>query len=47
MQEIAIQNDFDYSIVGTETASFLKLKEQEMQAIVLNNSIQLGEIING
>ena len=43
MQEIATQKDFDYSIVGVETASFLKLKEQEMQTIVLNNSIQLGE----
>ena len=43
MNEIATQNGFDYSIVGTETASFLKLKEQEMQTIVLNNSIQLGE----
>lgn len=34
---------FDYSIVDNETASFLKLKEQEMQTIVLNNSLQIGE----
>ena len=43
MQEIATQKDFDYSLVDNETASFLKLKEQEMQTIVLNNSIQLGD----
>ncbi|HJE79480.1 MAG TPA: hypothetical protein K8V28_02380 [Enterococcus gallinarum] len=34
---------FDYSIVDNETASFLKMKEQEMQTIVLNNSLQLGQ----
>lgn len=42
MNEIEIE-EFDYSIVDDKTASFLKLKEQEMQTIVLNNSIQLGE----
>lgn len=34
---------FDYSIVDDQTAQFLQLKEQEMQSIVLNSSIQLGE----
>lgn len=35
--------NFDYSIVDDTTAQFLKLKEQELQSIVLNSSIQLGE----
>ncbi|WP_375180568.1 hypothetical protein [Enterococcus rotai] len=34
---------FDYSVVDDKTAQFLQLKEQEMQSIVLNSSIQLGE----
>lgn len=34
---------FDYSVVDDKTAHFLQLKEQEMQSIVLNSSIQLGE----
>ncbi len=38
-----IKQTFDYSVVDTNTASFLKLKEQEMQSIVLNSSVQLGE----
>ena len=36
-------NEFDYSIVDYRTAEFLKLKEQELQTIVLNSTIQLGE----
>lgn len=42
MQMNEIQT-FDYSIVDDQTAQFLQLKEQEMQSIVLNSSIQLGE----
>lgn len=38
-----ISETFDYSIVDDRTASFLKVKEQEMRTIVLNGSIQLGE----
>ncbi len=38
-----ISETFDYSIVDDRTASFLKVKEQEMRTIVLNSSIQLGE----
>lgn len=38
-----IKQTFDYSVVDTNTASFLKLKEQEMHSIVLNSSVQLGE----
>ncbi|WP_348920154.1 hypothetical protein [Enterococcus rotai] len=37
-----IQN-FDYSVLDGKTANFLKLKEQELQSIVLNSSVQLGE----
>lgn len=45
MQEITTQNDFDYSIVDDTIAQFLKVKEQELQSIVLNSSIQLGEAL--
>ena len=38
-----IETKFDYSTVDNKTADFLKLKEQEMQTIVLNSSVQLGE----
>lgn len=38
-----IQDGFDYSIVDDKTARFLRTKEQEMQSIVLNSSILLGE----
>ena len=38
-----VSTNFDYSIVDDTTAMFLKLKEQELQSIVLNSSIQLGE----
>lgn len=38
-----VSTNFDYSIVDDTTARFLKLKEQELQSIVLNSSIQLGE----
>lgn len=38
-----VSTNFDYSIVDETTAQFLKLKEQELQSIVLNSSIQLGE----
>lgn len=38
-----VSTNFDYSIVDDTTAQFLKLKEQELQSIVLNSSIQLGE----
>lgn len=36
---------FDYSIVDDTIAQFLKVKEQELQSIVLNSSIQLGETL--
>lgn len=45
MNEITTQNDFDYSIVDDTIAQFLKVKEQELQSIVLNSSIQLGEAL--
>lgn len=45
MQEIATKKDFDYSIVDDTIAKFLKVKEQELQSIVLNSSIQLGEAL--
>lgn len=38
-----VSTNFDYSIVDDTTAQFLKVKEQELQSIVLNGSIQLGE----
>lgn len=38
-----VSKNFEYSIVDDTTAQFLKLKEQELQSIVLNSSIQLGE----
>lgn len=38
-----VSTNFDYSIVDDTTVKFLKLKEQELQSIVLNSSIQLGE----
>ncbi|MCR1932604.1 hypothetical protein [Enterococcus gallinarum] len=38
-----VSTNFDYSIVDDTTAQFLKLKEQELQSIVLNSSIQLGK----
>lgn len=38
-----VSTNFDYSIVDDTTAQFLKLKEQELQSIVLNSSIQLGD----
>ncbi|WP_315044335.1 hypothetical protein [uncultured Enterococcus sp.] len=38
-----VSTNFDYSIVDDITAQFLKMKEQELQSIVLNSSIQLGE----
>ena len=38
-----VSTNFDYSIVDDTTAQFLKVKEQELQSIVLNSSIQLGE----
>ncbi|MGF2197017.1 hypothetical protein [Enterococcus casseliflavus] len=40
-----VSTNFDYSIVDDTTAQFLKLKEQELQSIVLNSSIQLGETL--
>lgn len=40
-----VSTNFDYSIVDDTTAKFLKLKEQELQSIVLNSSIQLGETL--
>jgi len=45
MQEIATKKDFDYSILDDTIAKFLKVKEQELQSIVLNSSIQLGEAL--
>ncbi|WP_261369876.1 Atg14 domain-containing protein [Enterococcus casseliflavus] len=38
-----VSTNFDYSIVDDTTARFLRIKEQELQSIVLNSSIQLGE----
>lgn len=40
-----VSTNFDYSIVDNTTAQFLKVKEQELQSIVLNSSIQLGETL--
>ena len=40
-----VSTNFDYSIVDDSTAQFLKVKEQELQSIVLNSSIQLGETL--
>lgn len=38
-----VSTNFDYSIVDDTIAQFLRIKEQELQSIVLNSSIQLGE----
>lgn len=43
MNEVSAK--FDYSIVDDTIAQFLKVKEQELQSIVLNSSIQLGETL--
>lgn len=40
-----VSTNFDYSIVDDTTVQFLKVKEQELQSIVLNSSIQLGETL--
>ena len=40
-----VSTNFDYSIVDDTTAQYLKVKEQELQSIVLNSSIQLGETL--
>ncbi|WP_228073938.1 hypothetical protein [Enterococcus gallinarum] len=40
-----VSTKFDYSIVDDTIAQFLKVKEQELQSIVLNSSIQLGETL--
>lgn len=40
-----VEKIFDYSIVDDTIAQFLKVKEQELQSIVLNSSIQLGEAL--
>ncbi|MCC4046473.1 hypothetical protein [Enterococcus gallinarum] len=40
-----VSTNFDYSIVDDTIAQFLKVKEQELQSIVLNSSIQLGETL--
>lgn len=40
-----VSTNFDYSIVDETIAQFLKVKEQELQSIVLNSSIQLGEAL--
>lgn len=40
-----VEKIFDYSIVDDTIAQFLKVKEQELQSIVLNSSIQLGETL--
>lgn len=44
MQEITTQNDFDYSIVGTETASKLKALSNQLDGIYQNYSIAVGEV---
>ena len=45
MQEITTQNDFDYSIVGTETASKLKALSNQLDGIYQNYSIAVGEVL--
>ncbi|WP_217956152.1 hypothetical protein [Enterococcus gallinarum] len=40
-----VSTNFDYLIVDDTTAQYLKVKEQELQSIVLNSSIQLGETL--
>ncbi|WP_368265186.1 hypothetical protein [Enterococcus innesii] len=40
-----VSTNFDYSKVDDTIAQFLKVKEQELQSIVLNSSIQLGETL--
>lgn len=45
MNEISIQNDFDYSIVGTETASKLKALSNQLDGIYQNYSIAVGEVL--
>ena len=45
MQEIAIQNDFDYSIVGTETASKLKALSNQLDGVYQNYQVEVGGIL--
>lgn len=45
MNEISIQNDFDYSVVGTETASKLKALSNQLDGIYQNYSIAVGEVL--
>lgn len=45
MQEITTQNDFDYSIVGAETASKLKALSNQLDGIYQNYSIAVGEVL--
>lgn len=45
MQEIAIQNDFDYSTVGTETASKLKALSNQLDGIYQNYQVEVGEVL--
>lgn len=45
MQEITTQNDFDYSIVGTETASKLKALSNQLDGIYQNYQVEVGEVL--
>ena len=45
MNEITTQNDFDYSIVSTETASKLKALSNQLDGIYQNYSIAVGEVL--
>ena len=45
MQEITIQNDFDYSIVSTETASKLKALSNQLDGVYQNYQVEVGGIL--
>ena len=45
MQEITTQNDFDYSIVGTETASKLKALSNQLDGVYQNYQVEVGGIL--
>ena len=45
MNEITTQNDFDYSIVGTETASKLKALSNQLDGVYQNYQVEVGGIL--
>lgn len=45
MQEVTTQNDFDYSIVSSETASKLKAFSYQLDGIYQNYQIEVGEVL--